>query len=976
MYTLALALLIGIGGFIAYRGYNKENTALIIAGIGFVLSVIFFFWFMGFWGEKLWFQYLGHERRFWTVIIAKLAAGGAGLLVGTLFMFTLSFLVPKLRSSIRWIAVAASGLYGMTASASSWDVILKFLYRSSTGVNEPVLGKDAGFYLFSLPFFEYLYSLFFMLVVFFLILAALPSLREAGPYLIKGFGLSSNEEEVDRTPPLSAHSRAFVVGGVLLLIVLAAGKLISKYQLLYSEHGVVFGPGWTDVHIKLPAYYLSAAVALIGAVLLLIPAVRSRLSKLAPKGLLSSLPGASGPAAMLLVVVVVIWFLSLNIVPSVFQALRVEPNEISFETEYIRNNIEMTRYGFGLDTLTEKNFPVEGDFSKETVLANPSTISNIRLWDWRALDSVYKQFQEIRLYYEFEGIDIDRYQIGDQYRSVMVSAREMETDNLPADSQTFVNKRYKYTHGYGIAMNTVNEFTKNGLPNFLIQDIPPKSVHPSLEVKRPEIYYGELTDSYVITNSKEQEFDYPSGQENKYIRYEGEGGVPVSNFFRKLLLGWKLDGTSFLFSGYQTAESRVMYYRQIVERAKRAAPFLRFDSDPYITLIDGELRWIMDAYTVSSDFPYSEKYGENVLVKSKWEEEGRRTSAAGSEINYLRNSVKTVINPYNGKVDFYIYDENDVLIQVWEKIFPELFKSRDEMPENIRRHVRYPADYLLIQGSVYAKYHMTDPEVFYNQEDLWVRATEKYYGDTQPVDPYYVMWERPGSDTPQFVVMMPFTPKNRQVLIGWVAGMSDPQNYGEFISYKFPKEKRVLGPQQMETKIDQDSFLSGQLSLWDQRGSSVIRGNVLVIPMDETILYVEPIYLQSDTAAYPELRIVAVMSEDKLSYAPTFEEALKGLYGEAPPPQKRFDGSESAEGEGREEAVSARAASAAGTNAAAADRTIDTLIREANDAFDTYFDLLGERSYGEASQELDRLEGLLRQMAEKSSGSGAGAGEQ
>ena len=978
MYTLAFVLLVLAGGIIAYLGHQKENKLLTALGILIAVGTMIFFWFMGFWAEKLWFQYLGHERRFWTIIIARITAGLGGLIIGGGVLYLLTLFIRRVHRAVRYIAAGIGGLYGLATSASSWDVIMKFINRSSAGMSEPILGKDAGFYLFTLPFLEYLYSLFFVLILIFLIVAAISSSKEIAPYLSK-LRLPREGQEEDRTPTPPESGRAFVAGGFLLLVTLAAGKLISRYQLLYSQHGVVFGPGWTDVNIRLPAYYLAAAVALIGAILLLIPAVRNRLSKWLPNGMFSSLPGAAGPAAVLFGVVILVWFLSINIVPAVFQSLRVEPNEISFEKQYIENNIEMTRYGFGLDKLTEKDFPVTGDFTEQTTEDNPGIMSNIRLWDWRALDSVYQQFQEIRLYYEFKNIDIDRYQIGDEYRSVMVSAREMEPNNLPAESQTFVNKRYKYTHGYGITMNTVNEFTENGLPNFLIKDIPPKETHESLKVERPEIYYGELTDSYVITNSDEQEFDYPSGEQNQYVRYQGTGGVPVSNFFRKLLLGWKLDGTSFLFSDYQTNESRVMYNRHIIERAKKTAPFLRFDSDPYITLVNGELRWILDAYTVSADFPYSQHYGDNVLIKSAWDEQGRTSSAAGDKLNYIRNSVKTVINPYNGDIDFYIYDESDVLIQVWQKIFPDLFKSKEQMPQEIVKHVRYPADYLLIQGSVYAKYHMTDSEVFYNQEDLWVRATEKYYNDIQPVDPYYVMWERPGSDKPEFVVMMPFTPKNRQVLIGWIAGMCDPENYGEFISYKFPKEKRVLGPQQVETKIDQDRYLSGQLSLWDQRGSNVIRGNVLVIPMDETVLYVEPIYLQSDTAAYPELRIVAVMHEDNLSYANNFEDALRGLYREDVDPkdllgpQPGQDGGAQGQQAGAQQAAAQQTQTQQGATGQAAAptgeaaQTIDALINQANDAFDTYFELLGERNYGEASSELDRLERLLNRLSEQSS---------
>ena len=390
-----------------------------------------------------------------------------------------------------------------------------------------------------------------------------------------------------------------------------------------------------------------------------------------------------------------------------------------------------------------------------------------------------------------------------------------------------------------------------------------------LAVTRPEIYYGELTTEPVIVNTEEAEFDYPSGDTNVYTRYQGEGGVRLSNFWRKLLFGWKFDGSVFLFSSYPTAESRVLFHRQISQRVERLAPFLTFDADPYIVAHEGRLVWIIDGYTTSDYYPYSQAFDSRG--------ESRRTIQSLDRVNYVRNSVKAVVDAYNGKVDYYVFDDDDPIIQTWARVFPGLLKPKADMPQGLREHVRYPNDFLLVQGLIYSQYHMSDPEVFYNQEDLWVRATEKHYKKIVPVEPYYVMWELPGSDRAEFVVILPFTPKNKQVLIGWIAGLSDGDNYGRLLAYNFPKDKRMLGPQQVETKIDQDPFLSGQLTLWDQQGSEVIRGNVLAIPVDNSLLYVEPIYLQAETAAYPELRLVAVMYGDQLSYATTFDEAVEGL---------------------------------------------------------------------------------------------------
>jgi hypothetical protein len=586
--------------------------------------------------------------------------------------------------------------------------------------------------------------------------------------------------------------------------------------------------------------------------------------------------------------------------------------------------------------------------------SNRATFGNIRLWDWRALDAVYKQFQEIRLYYEFTDVDIDRYKYAGMYNQVMVSVREMEASNLPRQSQTFVNQRFKYTHGYGITLTTVTDFTSEGLPNLLIKDIPPQSTYKELTVKQPQIYYGELTNSHVIVNTTESEFDYPSGENNVYIKYPGKGGVQISNLWRKFLFGWMFDGTQLFFSGYPTSQSRIMFHRQIEDRVKTLAPFLTFDADPYIVLANGKLYWIIDAYTTSKYFPYSATFNstENITYK-----EGDATRVLTNEtapeldgVDYMRNSVKVVVDAFNGSVDFYIFDEKDPLIKVWSKIFPGMFKSKEQMPTDIRDHVRYPIDFLLVQGLMYAKYHMTDPTVFYNQEDLWIRATEQYYGQVQPVAPYYIMWQLPGTSKPEFVLILPFTPKNRQVMIGWIAGMCDSDNYGKFIAYKFPKDKRVVGPQQVETKIDQDSFLSGQLSLWDQRGSNVIRGNVLAIPIENTIIYVEPIYLQAETAAYPELRLVAVMHDDNLSYAPTFAEALNKLFSET--------GAETA-------AETLTVEKNEGVRTQQPQVSISDQIKNANDAFNNYLKLQGEKRFEEAAKELQKLQRILQELSEK-----------
>ena len=462
--------------------------------------------------------------------------------------------------------------------------------------------------------------------------------------------------------------------------------------------GIVRGPGWTDVNILLPAYDIIIVIMILFAAALLIKPARVMLQKFYSRLKIRNVGSEPVLVISVLVTIIGLWFIGLTAIPGIFQWLRVVPNEITYERPYIENNIKLTRYGFNLQNIEEKEYPANDVFNKQTVQDNPATFENIRLWDWRALQDVYKQFQEIRLYYEFKDVDIDRYHFNNEYRQVMVSAREMESANLPIQSQTFVNTRFKYTHGYGITLTTVSDFTPEGLPNLLIKDIPPVSKYPELEVKQPQIYYGELTDSYVIVNSDEPEFDYPSGEQNVDVKYQGKGGVRISNIWRKFLFGWKFDGTKFFFSGYPNSQSRIMFHRQIMDRVRTLAPFLEFDKDPYVVLgDDGKLYWMIDAYTTSSYFPYSEVFHSTEKIGYK-EGESTRTLTTNTApeldgINYIRNSVKVVVDAYNGTTDFYIFDEKDPLIKVWDKIFPGLFKKKSEMPADLMRHIRYPIDF-------------------------------------------------------------------------------------------------------------------------------------------------------------------------------------------------------------------------------------------------------------------------------------------
>jgi len=612
----------------------------------------------------------------------------------------------------------------------------------------------------------------------------------------------------------------------------------------------------------------------------------------------------------------------LGLVPALWQRIFVNPNQLDKELTYLGYELAATRSAFNLTKISEAPYELTGDLSSKALALNKATIENIRMWDPETLQRSYKQIQQLRPYYSFTTVSVDRYRINGRYQQTMLSPRELNVFGLPATAQTWVNRHITYTHGYGVAVSAVNEVAADGSPEFLVKDVPMVSEAEVLKVDQPRIYYGLSGTDYTLVKTTNPEFDYPGKGGDVYRSYDGSGGIPISSFVNRLAFSVANGTIQFLTTNVFTDESRAIIRNDIRERLSTAAPFLSFDRNPYMVIADGRLYWIADAYTTSSRVPYSEP--------------------TGGGINYIRNSVKAVIDAFDGSVDFYIFDPEDPLIRVWNRIFPGLFRKKEDMPEALSVHVRYPVDMLLTQGLVYAKYHMTDPAVFYNQEDLWIRATEKYYNEVQPVQPYYIMWELPGANEPEFVLILPFTPKRRQVLIGWIAGMCDGEHYGRFLAYKFPKEKRVLGTQQVETKIDQDRFLSGQLSLWDQRGSNVIRGNVLAIPVEKTLFYVEPIYLQAETAAYPELRLVVVMHNDNLSYGNTFDEALAGLFKEVASEVKTEKFS-------------------VGT----VEASIQELIDGANDAFNNYLDHLGNKRFEEASRALKKLQEDLEQLDRK-----------
>lgn len=725
------------------------------------------------------------------------------------------------------------------STATFWDSWLKYFSYTSSGVKDPLFGKDVSFYFFILPVIEIVQNfLWFILLLALVVSAAI--------HLIRGsFNIGQGLKAI--YPKARIHLTTL---GALVLTVLASQWLVAGYNLVYSSRGLVFGASYTDVYVQLPAYNILVVVTLGAAFLVLLSGWLNRWT-----------PGIFG-----LVVVGAVWLVGAVAFPVVMQQYRVVPDEEAKERPFISKGIKFTRKAFNLDTVVRKKFPAKSGLTRETLDKNSATIDSLRLWDWRPLKKTYGQLQEIRLYYAFNDVDLDRYWVNGQYRQLALSAREMMTDQLPSRAGSWVNKHLVYTHGYGVVASPVNEVTPDGLPNLLVKNIPPKSSVDNLKIERPQIYYGEAPEDYAIVRTKTKEFDYPAGDKNKYTSYTGNGGVELNSYLRRIAFSYRFGTAKLLISDALTSKSKVLFHRNIMDRLNTIAPFLTYDPDPYIVINKGKLYWIIDAYTLSQRYPYSEP--------------------AENGQNYIRNSVKVVVDAYNGDVDFYVIDKKDPIISAYSKAFAGVFKPLDQMDKGLLAHIRYPEALFKIQAEVYASFHMTDPQVFFGKEDLWDVPTELYDDKTTVMDPYYMILQLPEETRTEFALILPFTPSNKGNMIAWLAARSDVPNYGELALFTFPKERLIYGPQQIESRIDQDPDISRQLTLWNQGGSRVIRGNLLVVPMGESILYVEPLYLQAETSELPELKRVVVGLGDKVVMEPTLQEALASLLGEEAPEEE------------------------------------------------------------------------------------------
>jgi uncharacterized membrane protein (UPF0182 family) len=863
-----------------------KNKGYII-GLGlFVVVAVLFFTIMDLYADMAWFETLGVTSVLWKRIVSEwvlfLAAWvvASGVLVGNWWLARRlagvgQMMVPWLRQrrtqhqitaepttrvvaarvadAVLAVAAVGLGLLFALPARGMWLTALQYLNAVPFGQTDPVLGRDLSYYVFDLPWLNFLQGWLLWLVLLSLVGAALVYLAS-----YSAERLTAQVQVVGERRPWLRLSRPaerhLLILGAVALGLIAWGYQLNMARLLYSTMGASYGASYTDVHARLPVMTLLSVIAALGAVILLVNMfVRVRWLPYAAVG------------AWLLVA-----FLGGSLYPSLLQRLAVVPNEMAREREYIDRTIQFTQAAYGLDEVADADFDVAEEVVPLDLEANSSTIKNIRLWDYRPLLRTYGQLQEIRLYYAFADVDVDRYQVGEDYRQVTLVAREITPDELPQTAQTWVNRHLVYTHGSGVVLSPVNEVLEEGLPNLWVRDIPPQAVHPELAITRPEIYFGELTDEYVLVKTDELELDYPAGDQNVYASYEGTGGVVIDSFLKRLAYALRLGSSQVLLSDSITPESRLLWHRAIDERVQTLAPFLQYDPDPYMAIVDGRLVWLLDAYTVTDRYPYSEPI-----------------DTAFGRINYIRNSVKIAMDAYDGTVDFYLIDPDDPIAATYASIFPDLFQPGEEMDPALVEHWRYPEGMFRIQAAKFQTFHMADPQVFYNQEDLWAWAEEVVTGERVRIEPYYVIMRLPGESDEEFVLMMPYTPSGKQNMVAWLYARNDGEHYGELGVYKFPKQRLVYGPMQIESRIDQDPSISQQLSLWNQRGSQVIRGNLLVIPIDRAILYVEPIYLQAEASQLPELRRVIVAYGNRIAMEETLGGALARVmgveYAEEPP---------------------------------------------------------------------------------------------
>jgi UPF0182 protein GCWU000322_00732 len=960
-----------------------------IAGIVILAAILLIVAGVEYITDFLWFRELGYISVFFKKLLTQLKIGVPTFIVITFTAYIYFKLIrknyyehiisEKLEANrlINWISWGFAAIFGAVVTwyvtSKLWFSALQFVNNTKFGTKDPIFNLDISFYVFKLDFLKDLNILVIIILLVFILLtlgyyAVLMNTRPSGVFERENDGFEErdrfdsatydfrdtgeqsgtngvndgdsgkkrkkNKQFKDRfrgTPfedlfktmsstfseevgkknirigrknvkqLFTIASKQLIAVGIALFVMISINALLKQFDLLHQHRGAVYGAGYTDVTVTLWTYRIITLLGIIGAVSVVVGIKRHKLKWIlaVPIAMVVILGASKGIAA-------------------VVQSTIVSPNEITKESKYLERNIKYTQKAYGLENVDTKFFPANNDLTKKDIVKNEPTISNIRINDYMPTEKFYNQTQSIRQYYKFNDVDVDRYNINGEYTQTFLSPREIDESKI---NQTWLNKHLKYTHGYGVTLSRVNAVTASGQPSMIVKNIPSESSAPEVQVKRPQIYYGELTNDYAVTGTKEDEFDYPDGDSNKYSRYNGKGGIKL-NMINRLLFAIKEKSFKLLVSSNINSNSKILINRNIKDRVKKIMPYLEYDKEPYMVVDNGKLYWIIDAYTSSKNYPYSEPFKVN-----------------GKYVNYVRNSVKVVIDAYNGNVDYYVVDSKDPMASTFKKIYPKLFKDFDKMPEGIRKHIRYPSELFATQAKVYSRYHMNDVRVFYQNEDLWDIAKEIYGTEEKTMTPNYYIMNLPGENKAEFVSTLPYTPKDKKNMTGLLMARNDGENYGKLVLYKMPKNKVVYGPRQIEAQIDQDPEISKEFSLWNSSGSKYSRGNMFVIPIGDSILYVEPVYLEASESSIPEVKRVIVAYGDKIAYEKTLSEALDKLFGQGSG-KKRPSGS-SPDGDGNSQ---------------------KDLIKKANDAYKNAIEAQKKGEWGDYGKYMKELEETLKKL--------------
>lgn len=950
---------------------KKKRTGLRVI-IAIVIILGLFLSLIGFITDFMWFRELGYVSVFFTKLFTQIKIGVPTFVVVTFLAYIyLKFLKrgyfikvssdePVNHGRLNLISWGLAAAYGAITTfftvTKLWFDFLQFINSTSFGKKDPLFDMDISFYAFKLDFIEEVNQIVLVLLIAFAVLTViyysiLLTVRTPKIFEEKAQTVDEEEEQSQaqggagngfdnlngmfgkfteaftgkagggfKRPSrprksfdnqnlkmlVSIAEKQLIIVGVLFFLMVGVNFFLKQYDLLFGSTGAVHGAGFTDVNITLWMYRIIMVLAVFAAVGFAVGISRRHIKPAVVAPIIMIIIGVAGTGAALVV-----------------QNLVVTPDEINKESKYLERNIEYTQTAYGLNDVNKKEFAASNDLTGEDISNNDETISNIRINDYEPAKTFYNQTQSIKQYYSFNDVNVDRYNINGEYTQTFLSAREIDENSI---NDTWLNKHLKYTHGYGITLSRVDKITASGQPDMLIGGIPPVSDVDEIKITRPEIYYGELTNNYVLTNTSEEEFDYPDGNENKYTTYEGDAGIKL-NPLNRFMFAVKERSLKLLVSGNVKSSSKILINRNIKERVKQIMPYLEYDKSPYMVTVDGKLYWIIDAYTYTNRYPYSEPFSDT------------------SDTNYIRNSVKVVIDAYNGTTDYYIVDETDPIAQNFKKIYPDLFKDMKDMPEGIKAHIRYPSTLLNIQAQVYQRYHMNDVKVFYQNEDLWQISSEIYGTEEQAMSPNYYIMKLPGEDSAEFVNSIPFTPKDKKNLMGLFVARNDGENYGELILYQMPKSQTVYGPMQIEAQIDQNTEISKEFSLWNSSGSKYSRGNMFVVPIEDSLLYIEPVYLEATNSSIPEVKRVIVVYGDNIAYEATLAEALNSMFGE---------------GSAYEREDSGNTDTTSGGNGDELSQT--EIIKRAQDAFDNAQNAQKNgdwAKYGEYLNELDKYLNML-----------------